>query len=88
MKQLVTAALSGPTLFVFETVCFSFEGTVWIFRISQFYRILLWRFKGYRPFDDRLEIKYSRLSLSRSQRDPLKNFEISVLRHIRFAELR
>ena len=24
---------------------------------------------------------YSRLSLSRSQRDPLKNFEISVLRH-------
>ena len=30
---------------------------------------------------------YSRLSLSRSQRDPLKNFEISVLRHISFAEL-
>ena len=33
-------------------------------------------------------ITYSRLSLSRSRRDPLKNFEISVLRHIRFAELR
>ena len=32
--------------------------------------------------------KYSRLSLSRSQRDPQKNFEISELRHIRFAELR
>ena len=32
--------------------------------------------------------KYSRLSLSRSQRDPLKHFEISVFRHIRFAELR
>ena len=32
--------------------------------------------------------KYSRLSLSRSQRDPLKHFEISVLRHIRCAELR
>ena len=31
---------------------------------------------------------YSRLSLSRSQRDRLKHFEISVLRHIRFAELR
>ena len=31
---------------------------------------------------------YSRLSLSWSQRDPLKNFEISALRHIRFAELR
>ena len=31
---------------------------------------------------------YSRLSLSRSRRDPLKHFEISVLRHIRFAELR
>ena len=30
----------------------------------------------------------SRLSLSRSRRDPLKHFEISVLRHIRFAELR
>ena len=31
---------------------------------------------------------YSRLSLSRSQRDHLKDFKISVLRHIRFAELR
>ena len=31
---------------------------------------------------------YSRLSLSRSQRDPLKHFEISVLQHIRCAELR
>ena len=31
---------------------------------------------------------YSRLSLSRSRGDPLKHFEISVLRHIRFAELR
>ena len=31
---------------------------------------------------------YSRLSLSRSRRDPLKHFELSVLRHIRFAELR
>ena len=30
---------------------------------------------------------YSRLSLSRSRRDPLKHFEISVLRHIRCAEL-
>ena len=32
--------------------------------------------------------RYSRLSLSRSRRDPLKHFEISVLRHIRFAELK
>ena len=32
--------------------------------------------------------KYSRLSLSRSRRDPLRHFEISVLRHIRCAELR
>ena len=32
--------------------------------------------------------EYSRLSLSRSRRDPLKDFEITVLRHIRFAELR
>ena len=31
---------------------------------------------------------YSRLSLFRSQRDSLKHFEISVIRHIRFAELR
>ena len=31
---------------------------------------------------------YSRLSLSRSGRDPLKYFEISILRHTRFAELR
>ena len=31
---------------------------------------------------------YSRLSLSRSRRDPLKHFEISVPRHIRCAELR
>ena len=34
------------------------------------------------------EMRYSRLSLSRSRRDPLKYFEISVLRHIRCAELR
>ena len=33
-------------------------------------------------------IKYSRLSLSRSRRDSLKHFEITVFRHIRFAELR
>ena len=33
-------------------------------------------------------VKYSRLSLSRSRRDPLKHFEISVLRHIRCVELR
>ena len=33
-------------------------------------------------------VYYSRLSLSRSRRDPLKHFEISVLRHIRCAELR
>ena len=33
-------------------------------------------------------VLYSRLSLSRSRRDPLKYFEISVLRHIRCAELR
>ena len=31
---------------------------------------------------------YSRLSLSRIPRDSLKYFEISVVRHIRFAELR
>ena len=31
---------------------------------------------------------YSRLSLSRSRRDPLKHFEISVLRHIRCVILR
>ena len=33
-------------------------------------------------------LKYSRLSLSRIPRDSLKYFEISVVRHIRFAELR
>ena len=32
--------------------------------------------------------KYSRLSLSRSQRDYLKHFEISVPRNIRVAEIR
>ena len=31
---------------------------------------------------------YSRLLLSRNRRDPPKNFEISVLRHIRFVVLR
>ena len=31
---------------------------------------------------------YSRPSLSRSRRDPLKHFEICLLRHIRYAELR
>ena len=32
--------------------------------------------------------KYNRLSLSRIQRDSVEYFEISVPRHIRFAELR
>ena len=32
--------------------------------------------------------EYSRLPLSRNQRDSMKHFEISVLRHIRFVELR
>ena len=32
--------------------------------------------------------KYGRLSSSRSPRDSLKHFEISVPRHTRFAELR
>ena len=31
---------------------------------------------------------YSRLSLSRIPRDSMKHFEISVVRHIRFTELR
>ena len=44
---------------------------------SKFYR---------RHFD--IVSKYSRLSLSRSRRDPQKQFEISVVRHIRFSELR
>ena len=39
-------------------------------------------------FDINDALKYSRLSVSRSRRDPLKHFELSVLRHIRFAELR
>ena len=37
---------------------------------------------------DIIEKKYSRLSLSRSRRDPLNHFEIFILRHIRFSELR
>ena len=32
--------------------------------------------------------QYSQLLLSQSRRDPQKHFEISVLRHIRFAVLR
>ena len=39
-------------------------------------------------FTDEGAIKYSRLSLSRNRMDPLKHFEISVLRHIRFVVLR
>ena len=31
---------------------------------------------------------YSRLSLSRNPRDSMKHFEIFILQHIRFAELR
>ena len=39
-------------------------------------------------FNDTVLHMYSRLSLSRIPRDSLKYFEISVVRHIRFAELR
>ena len=35
-----------------------------------------------------VNLYYSRLSLSRNRKDPQKNFEISVLRHIRFVVLR
>ena len=38
--------------------------------------------------DMRVALMYSRLSLSRIPRDSLKYFEISVVRHIRFADLR
>ena len=37
---------------------------------------------------NRVKQIYSQLSLSQSRRDPLKHFEIPVLRHIRCAELR
>ena len=37
---------------------------------------------------DLIHVKYSRLSLSQNRRDPLKHFEISVLRYIRFVVLR
>ena len=42
----------------------------------------------YQWFGYTVLINISRLLLSRSRRDPLKHFEISVLRHIRCAELR
>ena len=43
----------------------------------------------YMPISVRIQwVKYSRLSLSRNRRDPQKQFEISVLRHIRFVVLR
>ena len=37
---------------------------------------------------DSFVANYSRLSLSRTPRDSMKHFEISVVRHIRFTELR
>ena len=43
--------------------------------------------KGYGHYIMRYTL-YSRLSLSRNRRDPQKQFEISVLRHIRFVVLR
>ena len=45
-------------------------------------------FDGIGENDVILILKYSRLSLSRNRRDPQKQFEISVLRHIRFVVLR
>ena len=45
---------------------------------------LTWRYGSFYEFP----LNYSRLSISRNRRDPLKHFEISILRHIRFAELR
>ena len=43
---------------------------------------------GIRKRNISFKVKYSRLSLSRSRRDLLNHFEISVLRHIRFIVLR
>ena len=42
----------------------------------------------YHPCQKLQTEKYSRLSLSRNRRDPQNQFEISVLRHIRFVVLR
>ena len=67
---------------------FGFEGETWdlivlipdlCLSIHFVFTVLL------RPCYDR---NYSRLSLSRNRRDPQKQFEISVLRHIRFVVLR
>ena len=55
-----------------------------------FYTVLSYLLKHAFIIMRRLEVLYiySRLSLSRNRRDPLKHFEISVLRHIRFIVLR
>ena len=47
--------------------------------------ILCIAFRLYKPLHTGI---YSRHSLSRNRRDPLKHFEISILRHIRFVVLR
>ena len=62
------------TQILLKRICFvDFIQVFCNFYILHFY---LWAFTN-----------YSRLSLSRIPRDSLKYFEISVVRHIRFAEL-
>ena len=43
---------------------------------------------GFESSSETAASRYSRLSLSRNRRDPQKQFEISVFRHIRFVVLR
>ena len=70
----------------FAFYVYTLHGSFCIPSAHQEIDLLLWyRFSA--KIKDAL-VSYSRLSLSRIPRDSLKYFEIFVLRHIRFAELR
>ena len=76
---------NGATLIRY--ICFSsFIDRLQPISFADVYTANVTRYLLKRPYNTTLI--YSRLSLSRIPRDSLKYFEISVPRHIRFAELR
>ena len=93
LSNIVSSNLKGPIfslslfnfLFLFFFVCLR-----WVLFALKFYSS--YEFLNWVNFKKKVKIlslnNYSQLSLSRSRRDPMKHFAISVLRHIRFAELR
>ena len=98
IKFVLTYAVSIVMYFLFFFFFFSFFFFKFLCKKTIFNQCIFCHFSivnkmvsniyPYIKFSIKFVLKYSRLSLSRIPWDSMKHFEISVLRHIRSAELR